>query len=241
MRSRSLIASAAVVLSAALVPAAFGQGLPRVEFGIGGGFASYEIEGSYSGPDIYYGGFPVDTFDPNMNDGLGYEKYSEYPASSAPVSIDTVFMVRAPIGSNFAIAYSNRVAFCMDNIIHRGDYVVDYDLVLSLYGLTGVELEYYPRGTAEAGPWIAAVAGLSVLDQPFCQGYFAQLGFGGGATAGWRFSRTLALELNGMYLGTSIIGITQDKVADAGGSVEGSTSGFTVSAALRFGFGSTVK
>jgi hypothetical protein len=176
-----------------------------------------------------------------MNSGLGYQKYSEYPASSSPVAINTVFMVRAPIGSNFAIAYSNRVAFCMDNIIHRGDFVVDYDLVLSLYGLTGVEFEYYPRGSGEAGPWFAAVAGLSVLDQPFCQGYLAQLGFGGGATAGWRFSRKLAVELNGMYLGTSIIGITKDKVADAGGSVEGSASGFTVSAALRFGFGSTAK
>jgi hypothetical protein len=241
MRSRTLVALAVVALSAAPLTAAFGQGLPKVEFGIGGGFASYGIEGSYSGPKIYYDGFPVEEFDASMNDGLGYKKYSAYPASSSPVSINTVFMIRAPIGSNFAIAYSNRVAFCMDSIIHRGDFVVDYDLVLSLYGLTGVEFEYYPKGSAEAGPWFAAVAGLSVLDQPFCQGYLAQLGFGGGATAGWRFSRTLALELNGMYLGTSIIGITQDKVADAGGSVEGSASGFTASATLRFGFGSTNK
>ncbi len=235
MRVKSLIASALIVL-ATLAPA-IAQGLPRVEFGIGGGVASYDIDGSYSGPsNLYYDGYPVMTYDYAL---AHYYDPEHYPASSSPASINTVFMYRFPIGSNFAIAYSNRVAFCMDGIIHRGDYVADYDLVLSLYGLTGVEFEYYFKGTSEPGPWIAGILGFSALMQPFVQGYFPQLGLGGGATAGWRFSRTLALEANAMYLGTSILGITKDKVEDLGGEVEGSASGFTASLALRFGFGKT--
>ncbi len=224
MRVKSLIASALVA-----------QGLPRVEFGIGGGVAPYDIDGSYSGPsNLYYDGYPVMTYDYAITHS--YSNVKRYPASSSPASINTVFMYRFPIGSNFAIDYSNRVAFCMDKIIHRGDYYADFDLVLSIYGLTGIEFEYYFKGTSEPGPWVAGIVGFSALIQPFVEGYFPQLGFGGGATAGWRFSRTLALEANAMYLGTSILGITKDKV---GGDLEGSASGFTASLALRFGFGKT--
>jgi hypothetical protein len=234
MRRRSLVAAALVALSAALVPA-FGQGLPKVEFSVGGGLASYDIDGGYSGPDVYVDGVRVTPY-------AGQFDYEPYPASSAPASINTAYLVRWPIGDKLAIAYSNRVAFALDDIIHRGDYVIPYDdALLTLYGLTGLELEVYPKGSAEPGPWLAAVAGVSALIQPFVTAYFPQLGVGGGATAGWRFSRTLALEVNGMYLRTFIPGILKDKAEAAGGSLYGDSSGFTVSAALRFGFGKASK
>jgi len=234
MKSNFILAAAIIVLASALAPAT-AQGLPRTEFGIGGGLASYDIDGSYSGPDILVNGVRVSPY-------AGQSEYSPYPASSSPVSINTVYMLRWPIGTNFAIAYSNRVAFAFDSIIHRGDYVIPYDdPLLTLYGLTGVEFEFYPKGSGEPGPWVAAVVGASALMQPFVTAYFPQLGFGGGATAGWRFSEKLALEVNGMYLKTFIPGILKGKAEDAGGSLEGETGGFTVSAALRFGFGKRAK
>jgi hypothetical protein len=234
MRSRTLAALAIAALSAALVPA-FGQGLPKVEFGVGGGLASYRIDGGYSGLDVLVNGITVTEY-------RGQFDYEPYPASSSPTSINTVFMIRVPIGGSFAVAYSNRVAFAFDDIIHRGDYVIPYDdPLLTLYGLTGLEFEFYPKGNAEPGPWLAAVAGVSSLIQPFVTAYFPQIGFGGGATAGWRFGRNLALEVNGMYLRTFIPGLLEDKVADVGGSLYGDSSGFTVSAALRFGFGKASK
>jgi hypothetical protein len=234
MRSRMLAVAAIAALSAALVPA-FGQGLPKVEFGVGGGLASYDIECGYSGPDVFVDGVRVTEF-------AGQFDYEPYPASSSPTSINTAYLVRWPIGGSFAIAYSNRVAFAFDDIIHRGDYVIPYDdALLTLYGLTGLEFEFYPKGSAEPGPWLAAVGGVSALIQPFVTAYFPQLGLGGGATAGWRFSRKLAFEVNGMYLKTFIPGILKDKVESEGGSLYGDSSGFTLSAALRFGFGTAAK
>lgn len=235
MRRRSLVAAALAALSAALVPA-FGQGLPKVEFGIGGGLASYDIDGGYAGPDVFVNGVRVTQY-------AGQPNYERYPASSAPASISTAYLVRWPLGDRLAIAYSNRVAFAFDSIIHRGDYVIPYDdALLTVYGLTGLEFEFYPKGSAEPGPWLAAVAGVSALMQPFVAAYFPQLGVGGGATAGWRFSRTLALEVNGMYLKTFIPGLLKAKAEDAGGgSLYGESSGFTVSAALRFGLGKASK
>jgi hypothetical protein len=234
MKPRTILAAALLALSASLFPA-YSQGLPRAEFGIGAGAASYDIDGGYSGPDIWVSGVRVSQY-------AGQAEYSPYPESSAPASINSVYILRCPIGDNFAIAYSNRVAFAFDSIIHRGDYVIPYDdPLLTLYGLTGAEFEYYPKGGGEPGPWVAAVAGISVLIQPFVSAYFPQMGIGGGATAGWRFSGKLALEVNGMYLRTFIPGFLEKKVEDAGGSLYGESSGFTVSAALRFGFGKKAK
>ncbi|HCM28487.1 MAG: hypothetical protein A2Z99_01070 [Treponema sp. GWB1_62_6] len=225
--------SSLTVLLGALSFAVFALDVPRYELGLGFGLASYTIDSGYSGPSIRYDNFPI----------TGYATESEsaiegttgrLPYSGNPFAINTDLLIRWPIGSSFAIAYSNRASFAFEEAIHRGDYTHELSPVLTVFGLTGVELEWYPTKTA-TGPWLSALAGITALDQPFCDGYFTQIGVGGGTTLGWRLARHRALALNVLYEATFIPSWTKDTISDLGGDLWGDASGFEVSAVYRFG------
>jgi hypothetical protein len=229
----SFIRLVLVAAFASLAAVAFAGDRPIVEFGIGAGALDYSIESSFDNPSmgtVTLGGYAVHEYDSSVQ---GEESY---PYSGTPISINTAFLVRLPIGRHFALAYSNRVSFAMDEVIHRADY---YELcsetVLTMAGLTGLEAEYYFL-EGPSGPWVSVLCGVSVLDQPYFLGnYLFQMGWGAGGTVGWRFSKHLAAELNAYYMGESVSSIIESKVEDAGASVSGSMSGLAISAGLRFG------
>jgi hypothetical protein len=234
MNPRFLRCSALAFLLVALATAASALDVPRFELGIGFGAPIYTIDTSYSGPSIRYGNFPINTYEAEVASTSDDSLTGRYPFSGKPFAINTDFLVRWPLGSSFAIAYSNRVAFAFEDAIHRGDYTHELSPVLTLFGLTGVELEWYPTKAA-TGPWLSGLLGLTALNQPFCDGYFTQIGFGAGTTLGWRFARHKAVAINVLYESTSIPSWTIDKIEDLGGHISGEASGIDVSAVYRIG------
>ena len=228
-----------LALSSLVLSFSVAQGLPTFEFSIGPGFLSYGIDCTYTDPagmSASYGGHIMTDWD-NVGSGTTWDIAAKYPAEESPFALNTLFLVRLPLSGRFAIAYSNRVAFAFDHIVHREDRYGDSDdMVLTLAGVTGAELEYYVMEPGK-GLWLGAFGGLSVLNQPFVKGYFTQLGFGGGATVGWRLSRKTAFELNGFYFSTSIPQTVVDKVEalKSGLSFSGEASGFSLTAGVRFG------
>jgi hypothetical protein len=222
----------------ALALPAFAQDLPRFELGLGGGATSFSLDASYSGAKILYDGMTIQSYESAVASYGSNTKNVNYPQAypydAAIPAIHTDFLVRWPVAKQVALAYSNRVNFAFDDRIHRADYYNSYGPILTIFGLTGIEAEYYFNPDC-VGPWVSGLAGLTVLNQPFVKGYFTQIGFGAGGSIGWRFSRKSALAVDAIYHSSSIPGITQDKVTEAGGSIEGSSSGISVSLAYRIG------
>jgi hypothetical protein len=217
---------------------AFAQDLPTFELGIGAGAVSYGIDCQFDNPD----GLSVNLGDHLMVDWDNVDEYTtwsgsrSYPATSTPMGANTIFIVRLPLGERFAVDFSNRASFAFDGILHREDRYGSSDLVLTLVGATGIELELYPMEPGR-GLWLGAFGGASVLNQPFVENYITQWGWSAGGTVGWRFSRNLALEINGLYFQTGIPSSVIEEVEslDESLSFSGSAQGWTVSGGLRFG------
>jgi len=228
-----------LAVAAFIIPSAAAQDLPVVEFGIGPGFLSYGIDCQYSDPagmSAIYGDHIMTDWD-NVGPGTTWDIAAAYPAQESPFALNTLFLVRLPLTKRLAIAYSNRVAFAFDHIVHREDRYGDSDrLVITLAGITGAELECYLMEPGK-GLWLGAFGGLSVLNQPFVKSYFTQLGFGAGGTVGWRMSRKTAFELNGFYFSTNILQSTVDKILALSDNLafSGKASGFSLTAGIRFG------